>query len=82
MYQQGYPPPQGYPPQPYGAPQQLYAGPPQYVQSYPQPTAAPVVIVVQQGGGGRPWHSSECDICAAPGGLPLCLYVVLCQPCT
>ena len=41
----------------------------------------PTVIIVQQSGGVTPWHSSECDICAAPGGLPLCLYVIFCQPC-
>ena len=65
----------GYPPQPaYGVQPGYQGGAPMYAA--PQPT----VIIVQQTGG-TPWHSSECDICAAPGGLPLCLYVVFCQPC-
>ena len=41
-----------------------------------------VIVIVQNNGQGQiPWHSTECDLLAAPGGLPLCCYVTLCQPC-
>lgn len=41
----------------------------------------PQIVVIQQGGARVPWHSGECDLCAEPGGLPLCCYVHFCQPC-
>ena len=37
--------------------------------------------VVYGQGGGRPFHSGECDMCAEPGGVPLCCYVTFCTPC-
>jgi hypothetical protein len=94
-YQQPYggPPQQPYqpyggPPQPaygvHGYPQPSYQGGPQpSYQGPPQGYGAPptVIVVHHQQGGGGPWHSTECDLCAAPGGPGLCLYVVLCQPC-
>jgi hypothetical protein len=77
---QPYPYPPQYPPQGQGYPTQnpAYGAPGYQGGAYPQP-APQVVVVVHQGGGGVAWHSSECDLCAAPGGPLLCLYVTLLQ---
>ena len=71
--QQGgaYPPQGGYAPQ-YGAQPQGY---PMQQQGYPMQQPQTVVIVQT----GAPlamhnWHSECLDVCAAPGGLPLCIY--------
>jgi len=81
----GAPPPppqqQGYAPSPYPQQQQPAAyGGPQY--GAPAQYGPPVVVMrAPYGGGGVAWHSSECDVLAAPGGVPLCLYAAFCTPC-
>jgi hypothetical protein len=55
----------------------------------PSPRPAPLtvappqqVIIIQNGQAPREqWHSSECDMCAEPGGPGLACYVICCQPC-